>query len=156
MDIKRKGPLNYASGEKDSKGYIHFCAVYPSTIFESIESSKPATNVVFAIDRSGSMGGIPMEQAKRGAKACLTGLDKGDRFTMVSFDSSIDVLSDMLLPATKENIEKAMKFIDRVYARGGTELLEAIKKSSEILRRSDAKEGNIFVITDRLITPRMS
>lgn len=148
IDIKTKGPINYASGERDSNGHIHFCAVYPSTIFESLKSSKPATNVVFAIDCSGSMGGIPMEQAKRGAKACLTGLDKDDRFTLVSFDSSIDVLSDTLLPPTKENIEKAMEFIDRIYARGGTELLEAIKKSSEILRRSEAKEGNIFVITD--------
>ncbi len=148
IDVKTKGPLNYTSGEKDSKGNIHFCAVYPSTIFESFKATKPTTNVVFVIDRSGSMGGIPMEQAKRGAKACLTGLDEGDRFTMVAFDSSIDVLSDILLPAGKENIKKAMEFIDRIYARGGTELLEAIKKSSEILKRSEVKEGNIFVITD--------
>lgn len=147
FDIKTINPMAHAESEKDKNGKIHFYAIFPSKLFEE-KSEKNPINVVFVIDRSGSMEGIPIQQAKRAAKACLTALDEEDKFSIIAFDDSIQALSNQLMCANKSNIEKAINFINTIYGRGGTELGAAIMEAQSILIQSDSNYGDIFVVTD--------
>ncbi|MGC8885626.1 MAG: VWA domain-containing protein [Verrucomicrobiia bacterium] len=148
VDVRTKKPIMCAACDKNSNGKTYFYAIYPSTIFEKNDNKKAAANVVFVIDRSGSMEGTPIDQAKRAAKACLTALDPEDRFTVIAFDDSIETLSNVLIAADKDNVHKAFAFIEGIYARGGTELGSAIIQANEILKSSKVSGGTIFVITD--------
>jgi len=83
--------------------------------------------IIFILDRSGSMEGTPMEQAKKALKACLRTLRWGDSFAIINFDDQLDILSDRSLAFNDENLKKADDFVNATYARGWTEILPAME-----------------------------
>ncbi len=53
---------------------------------------RPPLNIAIVLDRSGSMGGRPLTEAKRAAAAMIDGLTPRDRAALVVYDNQIDVL----------------------------------------------------------------
>lgn len=51
--------------------------------------TKKAADVVLVFDKSGSMAGRPLDEAKRGAKALLAALDDRDEVTLLFFDTRV-------------------------------------------------------------------
>ena len=94
---------------------------------------KPAESLImpreyiFIVDVSGSMNGYPLEVSKTILRKLISSLKPYDRFNVLLFESSNDMLSEVSLPATPENIQKAIKVIDRQRGSGGTELYPALK-----------------------------
>ena len=87
-----------------------------------------AKNVVFVLDRTGSMAGEKIDQAKAALKYCLNSLKPQDHFNLISFNESPDTLNDHgLMNGSKENMRKALDYVDKLDASGGTNLNEAIK-----------------------------
>jgi len=78
-------------------------------------------NVALVIDRSGSMGGEKIETAKRVALAALDRLAPHDRFSVVAFDSEVQVV---LPSVTGSQTAHARELISSVRASGGTALHE--------------------------------
>ena len=89
--------------------------------------------IACVIDRSGSMRGAAMSQAKKALLACLSALSEDDQFSIIAFDDRIDVLNNKLVKGNITQREKATAFIQKITARGGTELLLGIKSAMEIL-----------------------
>jgi Ca-activated chloride channel family protein len=83
--------------------------------------------IVFVIDTSGSMGGFPIEKAKESMKLALDGLYPQDTFNLITFAGDTHILFDKPVQATKENLEKAQKFLATREGGGGTEMMKAIK-----------------------------
>ncbi len=137
---------------RDGKG--HFAVVAPSTFFKAktaeAEEKEEPRRVVFVLDRSGSMGGVPIEQARRAVEACLGALGEGDSFGLVAFDSTVECFEPVLVAATRENRDKAGKFLEGIGARGGTELAAGLDAAATMLRggRADVGGGDILVVTD--------
>ena len=135
---------------KDGKG--HFAAVAPSAVFraEAGEAPEEPRRVVFVLDRSGSMGGAPIEQARKAVEACLGALGEGDSFGLVAFDSSVECFGHGLAAATRENRDKARAFLAGVDARGGTELAAGLGAGAKMLGGGLLKKGggDILVVTD--------
>ncbi|HON08428.1 MAG TPA: VIT domain-containing protein, partial [Verrucomicrobiota bacterium] len=96
LDINSKEPVSTVVGGigKDKRG--HFAVVVPSTAFGNIETE--ARRIVFVLDRSGSMDGTPINQAKRALKACLGALSTDDEFGIVAFDDNVELLEERLIP----------------------------------------------------------
>ncbi|HPZ08753.1 MAG TPA: VWA domain-containing protein [Candidatus Eremiobacteraeota bacterium] len=68
--------------------------------------------MIFVLDRSGSMCGEPMEQAQKALKACLRTLRCGDSFGIINFDDQIEILSKSSLEINNENLIKADNFVN--------------------------------------------
>lgn len=83
--------------------------------------------MIFVFDRSGSMGGTPIVQARNALKSCLRGLNPPDTFHIIIFDDQVDTFTPDPVPFTQEQVDRADAFIDRVQARGGTEILAALQ-----------------------------
>jgi type VI secretion system protein ImpC len=83
--------------------------------------------VVFVIDRSGSMGGEPLEQAKQAARQLLDRLDAGDAFNIVTFDTAVTSLAAAPMSADEANLRRGHHFIDQIDSGGGTEMLEPLR-----------------------------
>ncbi len=83
--------------------------------------------LVFVMDTSGSMSGQPMEKSKEVMRKSLAAMRQEDRFNVVTFAGSTAVLWPDLRPASKDNVEEALKFVEGRRAGGGTEMMKAIE-----------------------------
>jgi Ca-activated chloride channel homolog len=83
--------------------------------------------LVFVLDTSGSMGGLPIETAKRVMRLALDGLYEHDTFNLITFSGDTSVLFDKPVPATKDNLRKARQFLEGKRGGGGTEMMKAIR-----------------------------
>ena len=120
-----------------------FAVAVPSTFF----GEKPAAvkRVVILLDRSGSMQGAPIDQAKKAIEACLATLGTEDRFGLVAFDNKTDDFRPTLQPGTREHRNDAAAFLKRIGARGGTELAAGVEAAAAMLGK---EPGNVLILTD--------
>jgi Ca-activated chloride channel family protein len=142
------GLLNY---EKDGQGYFLFLFSPSSTAAATDSIPK---DIVFVIDRSGSMGGEKMEQAKEALQFILRQLGEKDRFSIVDFDDVVGGLAFDLLPVSGRSIQEASWYVDQLYARNDTDIESALTTGLEVLAGSEEREAAKVVVflTDGLPT----
>lgn len=83
--------------------------------------------VIFVIDNSGSMGGQSILQAKASLQYALGRLDPSDRFNVIRFDDTMDVMFPAPVSATPDNIASAKYGVSRLDAAGGTEMVPPMR-----------------------------
>lgn len=108
--------------------------------------------LILVIDNSGSMSGASMEQAIEAADRALARLQPGDRFNVVRFDDTYDVLFTTPVPAEPGNVARARAYVRSLTADGGTEMLPALRAAFEgqapagflrqVVLATDAAVGN--------------
>ncbi|MBT8087072.1 MAG: marine proteobacterial sortase target protein, partial [Gammaproteobacteria bacterium] len=84
-------------------------------------------DVILIVDTSGSMHGVSISQAKQAVELALKKLKPVDRFNVIEFNSSTNALYPASVPASSVNIGKALDFVRRLSANGGTEMRPALK-----------------------------
>ena len=67
--------------------------------------------MIFVIDNSGSMGGTSIVQAKASLIYALGRLQPTDRFNVIRFDDTMDVLFPTAVPADGEHVGRATAFV---------------------------------------------
>jgi Ca-activated chloride channel family protein len=83
--------------------------------------------MVFVLDCSGSMSGIPLEQAKQLVRYALGNLNAEDSFQIITFSVAASGLAPLPLPNTPANVRAALRYLDSLDGEGGTEMLTGIK-----------------------------
>lgn len=83
-------------------------------------------DLILALDRSGSMSGEKIEQAKTSLAFVLKNLNRSDRFNVITYNDTIDPLFEGLMPNDRSNVDKALGMIDRIHASGGTNIHDAL------------------------------
>jgi Ca-activated chloride channel family protein len=111
----------------------------------------PPREYVFVVDVSGSMNGFPLNTAKKLLKDLIGGLGPRDSFNVVLFAGGSRMMADASLPASTDNIEKAMALIDREQGGGGTELFRALDRVMALPKAED-RSRTVVVVTDGYIS----
>jgi Ca-activated chloride channel family protein len=111
-------------------------------------------DIVFVIDRSGSMSGEKIEQARNALHFILGQLGENDRFSIVGFDHRLSVLAPTLQSVAQDTLADARRFVDGLQADGDTDLEAALQAGLEILARSETRDASRIVVflTDGLPT----
>ncbi len=81
---------------------------------------------VFVIDTSGSMHGASIAQAAAALRLALARLQPGDTFNVIQFNSRTESLFPAAAPVTAANHALADRYVSRLAAEGGTEMLPAL------------------------------
>lgn len=107
----------------------------------------PGREYVFVVDVSGSMHGFPLDTAKVLLKNLLGRLRPADKFNMLFFSGSNELMAPASVPATAQNVEKAFALLGNFEGRGGTELLPALERAMAI-ETDESVSRSLVVITD--------
>ena len=106
-----------------------------------------ARDVVFILDRSGSMGGAKMTSAARACSLLLATLGPRDRFALVAFDNATEWFGGRKFAAADEaGLAAGEKFLRGIDARGGTELDPAMSEALDLIDRRAEHAGRVPVI----------
>jgi Ca-activated chloride channel family protein len=115
------------------------------------ETSESPSEVVFVVDRSGSMGGSSIEEARNALQLSLRSLREGSLFNIVGFGSRHRMLFPESRPYGEESLRIATEHVSSLEANlGGTEILPALAAVFES-RRSELPR-QLIVMTDGQVT----
>lgn len=115
-------------GEPDAQQRGHYLMVVhpPHT---DVDAEVGRREVIFVIDRSGSMNGPPLAMAKQTVRELLARLRPVDTFDVVGFASGTERLFGQPRPANATNLVAALKFVDGMVGGGGTMMDYAVRSS---------------------------
>ncbi|MCZ6806521.1 MAG: VWA domain-containing protein, partial [Deltaproteobacteria bacterium] len=82
--------------------------------------------LIFVIDKSGSMSGFPIETAKATMRRCIENLNPGDTFNLMTFAGGVGFCFPEPVANTQENRRKALEYLQNLRGSGGTEMMKAI------------------------------
>ncbi|MBR1228162.1 marine proteobacterial sortase target protein [Bradyrhizobium sp. AUGA SZCCT0176] len=100
--------------------------VTPPSVEQNDRKPLPR-EVIFVIDNSGSMGGVSIIQAKASLTYALARLQPTDRFNVIRFDHTMEMLFPASVPADRERVGQATAFVGALQANGGTEMVPAMR-----------------------------
>jgi Ca-activated chloride channel family protein len=109
-----------------------------------------AKDIVFVLDKSGSMKGEKIEQAKSAIAYCVNSLNNSDRFNIIAFSTNVMSYSEGLVKVSRGEKRKALEFIDDIEARGGTDINEALMTALDMPKSRNPRM--IVFLTDGLPT----
>lgn len=111
-------------------------------------------DVVFVLDRSGSMAGWKMVAARRALGRMVDTLGEDDRFTVYAFDDCIETPPEFpnhRLPSATDRLRfRAVEFLAKIDARNGTEMAEPLNRAVKELSsdKSAQRERILVLVTD--------
>lgn len=123
--------------------------VQPPERFEPEEITR--REYIFVLDVSGSMNGYPLDTAKILIRDLVSNLREEDSFNLILFSGSSVQMSKKSVPATEENIKKALNLIDKQEGYGGTSLSPALEDAVAIPSKHNIARS-IVVITDGYVS----
>jgi Ca-activated chloride channel homolog len=112
-------------------------------------------DVLFVLDRSGSMEGPKMISAARACSILLSTLGPQDRFAIQAFDNVSEWMlpqgtssrnNDYFMPADEVGIERGHKYLRGITARGGTEMYGALGEALNAIAERKKAKGRVPVI----------
>lgn len=109
-----------------------------------------ARDVVFVLDTSGSMEGMPLQTAQRAVHRAIDQLRPTDAFTVIQFSGDTDTMPGGLVPATTENRARGHAYVETMRGGGGTMMLAGITAALGTTRRAGRIPIVVF-LTDGFI-----
>lgn len=135
------------SDDADGRGGAFMLTLVPPS---TLAVAQKPRDVVFVIDRSGSMRGWKMLAARRATARMIDTLTSRDRFHVIAFDTSVEMLPEaQAVYATDRNRYRAVEALAKVDARGGTEMALPLQLAvKELAGGHDDRERVIVLVTD--------
>jgi Ca-activated chloride channel family protein len=136
---------------RPKQGKDGYFLLLASPKIEAPDEERPKKTVVFVVDRSGSMSGKKIEQAREAARFVLQNLRQGDLFNIIAYDSEVESFRPELQKFDDKTRKAALGFIEGVYAGGSTNIDGALRAALSQLQDS-SRPNYVLFLTDGLPT----
>lgn len=134
----------------DSKEDGYFLLLASPEVKAEAVNLQPKT-VILVLDRSGSMSGKKIEQAREALKFVLNNLREGDLFNVVAYDSNIESFRAELQRFDSTSRTEALGWVNGLYAGGSTNISGALTTALKMIQDSERPSYAVF-LTDGLPT----
>lgn len=111
------------------------------------QPNRAPVNVAIVLDRSGSMNGAKIQQAREAAVAAISRLSSDDIVSVVTFDTTVTTV----VPATKlTSRDELIAAIRQIDAAGSTALFAGVSKGAEEVRKFKSPQmvSRIVLLSD--------
>jgi Ca-activated chloride channel homolog len=139
--------LSYKPNDKDDGFFLLLAAPEVKASTEKITNKT----VIFILDKSGSMAGTKIEQARNALKFVLNNLRDGDTFNIVAYDDKVETFKPELQKCDNQTRAEALRFIDSIRDGGSTNIDGALKRAFSLIQDTGRPSYLIF-LTDGLPT----
>jgi uncharacterized protein YegL len=139
--------LNYI----DSNGNGFFSHVFSPQV-NDLGGSPMDKDIIFVLDKSGSMSGTKIDQLKDAFDEIVHELRTDDRFNIVMFNDRTNTYTNSLITASQENQDAAATYINSIGADGSTDINEALTTGLGMFMDTSETVPIIVFLTDGLPT----
>ncbi len=129
--------------DQDDDGFFLFLAD-PALV---PAENGPAKNVIFVLDKSGSMNGAKFTQARAALRFILERLDRRDSFDLVDYNGQVQSWKPELMDMSPENRKSALAYVDNLRSGGSTNIEEALKTAFKLVG-DPSQPSYIIFLTD--------
>lgn len=146
LDVAMANPTMFVGDAKKSENYLRIGLTgfdLPS------EKERLPVNVAIVIDKSGSMQGDKIAQARNAAVQAVERLRDTDIVSIITYDSSVEVI----VPATKASDRQSiLQKIRQINAGGNTALFAGVSKGAAEIRKflDDKLVNRVILLSDGL------
>ena len=111
------------------------------------KTERAPVNVALVLDKSGSMNGEKMEQAKAAAIQAVELLNEKDKLSIITYDSQVHVLVPVTSVTDKRSVRNKIRHIQ---ANGGTALYDGVVAGANQLREYLSTNGvhRVILLSD--------
>lgn len=130
-------------------GYFLLLAGVPAEMQRQEKVVK--REVTLVLDRSGSMQGEKIEQARSAALQVLEGLDEGEAFNIIDYSDTVAKFAEKPIIKDRTTVGQARGYIKSIKAAGGTNIHDALVEAMRQPPTADMLPLTIF-LTDGVPT----
>jgi outer membrane protein OmpA-like peptidoglycan-associated protein/Mg-chelatase subunit ChlD len=143
--VAGKEPLaSLVTAGDDAGGYFALSVQPPELDVEGLVGRR---EIIFVVDVSGSMFGVPLALCKTAMRRAIAQLRPVDTFNVLTFSGATAKAFPSVRPANAESIAAALAFLGAAQAGGGTMLDDAVREALS----PDVASGRhryVFFLTD--------
>ena len=132
----------------DEDGYFLLLA---SPEVKPLDSRPLPKTVLFVLDRSGSMAGKKLDQAKNALQFVLNNLRDDDTFNIIAYDDRVEAFKPEPQRYSRTSRAEAEKFVANIREGGSTNIDGALKAALSMIS-DDSRPNYVLFLTDGLPT----
>jgi len=155
LNLNELGLYSYSTMIPDS--------LLPDTLggfFMFIAEPNPGTTAdiikkvfTLVLDRSGSMSGTKIIQAKNAASFIVNNLNAGDKFNIIDFETNVYQFRSMHVLYTPQSRDSALQYVSNISAGGSTNISGAFSTAVPQFNAANDSTANIIIfLTDGMPT----
>ncbi|HEU4433399.1 MAG TPA: VIT domain-containing protein [Pyrinomonadaceae bacterium] len=136
-----------ALAAQNPNGYFEARAIFNQNSGTNAANKQPR-NVILLLDTSLSMYGEKLKRAVEALDYFLNSLSPQDHFDLVLFNEETYAFSPAPLPATPDNVERALAFIRNSMLGSGSDVRKVLEKAAELSSQFPQGERSIVLVSD--------
>ena len=126
-------------------GFFTFTIQPPELDIEHLVGSR---EIIFVVDVSGSMFGVPLAMSQAAIKEAISKLRPVDTFNIYSFAGRTGRAFERPRPANKTNLQRGLRYISELRAGGGTQMADAVREALSPNVEENKRNRYVFFLTD--------
>ena len=137
--------LFHETGGTGGQGYLMH--VFSPSVAD-LNTTNLSKEIIFVIDRSGSMSGDKITQVKNVFTGIIADLPPDDFFNVIFFDDGVMVFRDTLMVANAQTKAEAANFVNTLESGGSTNINEALLTALGMFEPDTGRVPIIVFLTD--------